>query len=61
DPGRLPHVSGKLREAAEALTRHFDAHLEREERVIFPALRRLVDPELDGRLVAEIRARRGVK
>jgi iron-sulfur cluster repair protein YtfE (RIC family) len=61
EPARLPELAGALRAAADELTRHFDGHLEREERVIFPAIRRHVDPALDARLVDEVRARRGVK
>jgi iron-sulfur cluster repair protein YtfE (RIC family) len=61
DPARLPELAGALREAAEQLTGHFEGHLEREERVIFPAIRRHVDPDLDAWLVGEVRARRGVK
>lgn len=61
DPARLPALAGPLREAADALTQHFEGHLQREERVIFPAIRRHVDPALDARLVGEVRARRGAK
>lgn len=58
-PGRLAELAPMLGAAAEALEAHFDVHLGREERVVFPAIRRLVDGELDGRMVAELRARRG--
>lgn len=61
DPARLRELGPALAAAAEALTRHFDAHLAREERVIFPAIARHVDPALDAQLVREVRARRGVR
>jgi hypothetical protein len=40
-------------------TRHFAAHLAREEEVIFPAVRRLLDAPADAAVVKEIRQRRG--
>jgi iron-sulfur cluster repair protein YtfE (RIC family) len=45
-------------ESAAELDRHFLHHLAREEDVIFPAVRRLLDPEADARIVREIRERR---
>ena len=46
--------------AARELEDHFAAHLRREEEVIFPAMRRLLDPSDDAAIVRELRARRGV-
>jgi iron-sulfur cluster repair protein YtfE (RIC family) len=45
-------------ESAAELDRHFLHHLAREEDVIFPAVRRLLDAESDARIVQEIRQRR---
>jgi iron-sulfur cluster repair protein YtfE (RIC family) len=59
-PERLDAVRADLASAAAELERHFDEHLAREERVIFPAMARLLDPSLDQAIVREIRARRGV-
>ena len=57
-PGRHTPLAGSIAEAADELGRHFAVHLEREERSIFPAARRLLDPAEDLAVVAEIRARR---
>lgn len=63
-----PILSGILRslrdheapskEAAQLLSSHFQSHLEAEERVIFPALDQLLQPEDRDRLLREMRARR---
>lgn len=58
DPGRHPDLAGEVVESATELDRHFLHHLAREEQVIFPAVRRLLDPEVDARIVREIRERR---
>jgi iron-sulfur cluster repair protein YtfE (RIC family) len=58
-PERQPELAGTIGTAAEELTRHFAEHLRREEEVIFPAIRRYVDPGADAEVVREIRARRG--
>jgi hemerythrin-like domain-containing protein len=55
--GALRH---DLAAAARELQRAFDAHLELEERVIFPALAAL-PPEVRAALVSELRARRTVR
>ena len=60
DPGRHGELAAVVRGAADELTRHFAAHLAREEEVIFPALRRLLDAATDAVIVKEIRLRRGV-
>lgn len=59
-PGLLPGVAPVLARATAELERHFVAHLGREEAVIFPAVRRLLDGSVDAAIVREIRARRGV-
>ncbi len=47
-----------LRAFADALVVEFDAHLELEERVIFPAVRALLSGDEQARIMAELRARR---
>jgi iron-sulfur cluster repair protein YtfE (RIC family) len=56
-PGRHAELAPALGSAAAALERHFDEHLGREERAIFPAVRALPDHER-AVAVAELRARR---
>ena len=58
DPSRLAAVSADLEDAANDLERQFGVHLEREERVIFPAIRRLLAVEELARIAEELRARR---
>jgi hemerythrin-like domain-containing protein len=60
DPGRLAELRRPLLAATGELERHFVLHLEREEKVIFPAMRRLLDKATDAIIVDEIRGRRGV-
>ncbi len=60
DAGRHAELAPAIGAAAAELERHFAAHLAREERVIFPAVRRLLDPAADAAIVQEIRRRRGV-
>lgn len=60
EPGRHAELAPAIGAAAEELERHFAGHLRREEEVVFPAVRRFLDPEEDARVVKEIRARRGV-
>jgi len=57
-PERHAELARRLAEAAEQLERHFAAHLALEEETIFPALKRALDPAMEARLVAEMRARR---
>jgi iron-sulfur cluster repair protein YtfE (RIC family) len=59
DPARLAALAERLREAARDLEGHFASHLALEEEVIFPALKRALDPVSEARMVAEMRARRG--
>lgn len=60
DPARHGEVAPALDAAAAELERHFAAHLAREEAVVFPAMRRLLDADADAAIVRELRARRGV-
>ena len=57
-PARVPELAPAIGSAAAELERHFVAHLAREETVIFPALRRLLDRPADADIVREIRERR---
>jgi iron-sulfur cluster repair protein YtfE (RIC family) len=57
-PERLPELAPAVSRAAGELERHFAEHLRREEAVIFPAVRRLLDRSADAAIVREIRARR---
>ena len=58
DPAALPRLAPALAAAARDLQRHFEAHLEREERVIFPAVRARLDRATQETIQAEMRARR---
>jgi hemerythrin-like domain-containing protein len=60
NPGRHAELVPAIATATEELERHFAIHLRREEEVIFPAVRRLLDRSSDSDIVTEIRARRGV-
>src|SRR5512133_1803471 len=55
DPGRLGDLGASLSAAASDLQRHFDDHLAREERVIFPAIRERLDPATQETIQAEMR------
>jgi iron-sulfur cluster repair protein YtfE (RIC family) len=57
-PEALPEVAPALGAAAEDLRRHFEAHLAREEEVVFPALRAHISAAELQELQAEMRARR---
>jgi iron-sulfur cluster repair protein YtfE (RIC family) len=57
-PGRIAELAPAVGREAAFLARHFEAHLANEEQVIFPAMRRLLDPAADAAIVAELRARR---
>jgi iron-sulfur cluster repair protein YtfE (RIC family) len=61
DPGRHPALAGSLLQATTELDRHFIHHLAREEEVIFPAVRRLLDAATDSSIVKEIRLRRDLR
>ncbi|BDG09965.1 hemerythrin domain-containing protein [Anaeromyxobacter paludicola] len=58
DPSRHAELAPALARAAAGLRGHFERHLEAEERVIFPAIRRLFDAQADARARDELRARR---
>jgi len=58
DPDRYAEWAPALATAAEELERHLDLHLRREEGVVFPAVRWLLDRSSDLEVVKEIRARR---
>jgi hemerythrin-like domain-containing protein len=58
DPSQLAALAPQLAVAARDLERHFQVHLEREERVIFPAIRRLLDAPTRERIQVEMRERR---
>jgi hemerythrin-like domain-containing protein len=60
EPERHGELAGSVGAAASELERHFAGHLRREEEVVFPAIRRFLDPRADAEVVKEIRARRGV-
>jgi iron-sulfur cluster repair protein YtfE (RIC family) len=59
-PGRLPNLAPIVARATAELEQHFALHLGREEAVVFPAIRRLLDGAADAAIVREIRERRGV-
>jgi iron-sulfur cluster repair protein YtfE (RIC family) len=58
-PERLHELASVVGSAAAELERHFAEHLGREESVIFPAMRRLLDRSADADIVREMRGRRG--
>ncbi len=60
DPGRRAELAAVLRRATRDLGRHFAVHLAREEEVVIPAARRLLDAAADAEVVKEIRLRRGL-
>jgi iron-sulfur cluster repair protein YtfE (RIC family) len=57
DPARHAALAPELDQVATALAEHFAAHLDREERVLFPAVRALPEAERAA-MVRELRARR---
>jgi uncharacterized protein involved in response to NO len=58
EPARLRTLASTLEATTAALADHFEAHLEREEKTVFPAIRRLVEPDEQARMVVELRERR---
>jgi hemerythrin-like domain-containing protein len=60
EPARHARLGSVILEATGELDRHFARHLEREEKVIFSAMRRLLGPDSDAEVVNEMRARRRV-
>lgn len=57
-PDLHPDLRGPLEETARALAEEFEAHLLEEERVIIPALQRLLPAEARATLARAVRARR---
>jgi iron-sulfur cluster repair protein YtfE (RIC family) len=57
-PESLPGLASRVGRAATELERHFAEHLGREESVIFPAMRQLLDASADAVIMREIRERR---
>jgi iron-sulfur cluster repair protein YtfE (RIC family) len=58
EPTRHAELKQALSEVAGELGEHFERHLQREERVIFPALAARLDAATQAAIVAELRARR---
>jgi iron-sulfur cluster repair protein YtfE (RIC family) len=58
EPARQQSLAADLSGAVMELERQFIAHLDREEAVIFPAIRRLLAPDVNAAIVSELRARR---
>ncbi len=58
-PELHPELVAELTGVASDLQRLFDIHLEREERVLFPALVLYLDGDAQTSILREIRARRG--
>jgi iron-sulfur cluster repair protein YtfE (RIC family) len=59
-PEALEAARGELDEVVRALESDFAVHLEREEQVIFPAIRRLLSSEEQAAIHGEMRARRAM-
>jgi len=57
-PERHAKVAPHLARAVAELDHHFAEHLRREESVVFPAMRRLLDRAEDAAIMREIRERR---
>lgn len=60
-PGELAAHRGELARVADELVREFDAHLESEEAVVFPAIRAHLAPEERAAIFDEVRQRRRAK
>ena len=58
DPARQAALASGLAAGAATIFALFDTHLEKEERVLFPAARRSFTPEMIADLGEELRARR---
>ncbi len=58
EPSHRAELVATIANATADLERQFAGHLRREEEVIFPALRQLLERAADQEIVAEIRARR---
>lgn len=59
-PHRHPELRLQLLTVAQDLEHQFEHHLEHEERLVIPALRRWLSAEERAQMVVELRARRGL-
>jgi iron-sulfur cluster repair protein YtfE (RIC family) len=57
-PEQIEELGAELGTLAAKLDEDFEAHLAREEQVIFPAVRALLNFEEQDRLLAQLRQRR---
>jgi iron-sulfur cluster repair protein YtfE (RIC family) len=57
-PTALPELRADLAQVTAALAEQFAVHLESEEQIVFPAVRRLLDAHERSSIRAEMRARR---
>jgi iron-sulfur cluster repair protein YtfE (RIC family) len=60
-PEALVEVAPLLGEVGRELEALFAEHLRREEEIVFPAMRRLLDRAADAAIVREMRGRRGAR
>ncbi|MCC6521646.1 MAG: hemerythrin domain-containing protein [Polyangiaceae bacterium] len=58
EPASRATLAPELAALVDSLGRDFEAHLEREERVVFPAIDARLDAAVRGAIVGELRARR---
>lgn len=58
-PGALPDMRDELDQVGAQLSGELAVHLDREEQVVFPAVRRLLSADERDQIRAEMRARRG--
>lgn len=58
EPATLPGHREELARVGSALVREFDVHLDSEETIVFPAIRRLLDAGEREAIFAEVRRRR---
>ncbi len=59
-PAQLSRLAPYLRRALEHIRRLLARHLDREETIVYPALRRFLDASAEAQIVSEMRARRAV-
>ena len=57
-PAMRPSLRAELTQVVTELDHAFASHLAREEAIIFPAIRRLLDGDRQAEILAELRARR---
>jgi iron-sulfur cluster repair protein YtfE (RIC family) len=58
-PGGLAELRAELDQVSARLVEDFEAHLAGEEKIVLPAIRRLLSEEERAQIRAEMRARRG--